>query len=110
MVSSIISFIKGRVFIESIAFCVDCSRNYTALQGRFLTKKSICDQYIHVPENYTITLYINLVDLVVNDECNENNCALKVCKSALARILFYKIVESELNLQYYSKGLRCQRQ
>lgn len=56
----------------------DCARNYTSLQGRFLTKKSDCDQYIHVPENYTITLYIHLADVLFNEDCTENNSALKV--------------------------------
>lgn len=57
---------------------VDCARNYTALQGRLLTKKSDCNLIIHVPENYTITLYIYLADFILNENCNENNSALKV--------------------------------
>lgn len=68
------------IFID-LMFFLDCARNYTALQGRFMTKKSNCDQYIHVPENYTITLYINMAELLMNETCNENNTALEVSAS-----------------------------
>lgn len=63
---------------------LECARNYTAPQGRLYGKTlSDCEQYITVPENYTITLYFASLDFRTTQECTET-------KSPLAVSQFYK--------------------
>lgn len=97
------------IFIEILFFFVDCARNYTALQGRFLAKNLDCDQYIHVPENYTITLYISNLGIFENakenGECTENNSALNVSTSVLKSL---KVTKTNIEFSIIkTKGLRC---
>lgn len=70
---------KSKPLIErNLFFFVECSRNYTALQGRFLVKLLDCEQFIHVPENYTISLYFTSERYILLEECSESNAVLNV--------------------------------
>lgn len=74
--------IHGRLLDILILLCIsilECARNYTALQGRLYERKlSDCEQFISVPENYTITLYFTSLEIHMSGECTENNTPLKV--------------------------------
>lgn len=66
---------------------VECNRNYTAPQGRLYGKTlSDCEQYIHVPENYMITLYFATMDFRIEKECTDDTTPLKVSDFGMANV------------------------
>lgn len=71
--------IKEIIEYHNFVIFTECERNYTSLQGRLFGKSLFdCDQYIHVPQNYTITLYFASMDFRIDKDCSDDTMALKV--------------------------------
>lgn len=74
------------------SFVLECARNYTALQGRLYGKSlADCEQYITVPENYTITLYFASLDFRTTQECSETKAPLTVSQLQIGHVLAHPL-------------------